>query len=1066
MSEENQGTKSRVELANERRRKKSEISQILQDLDRLQSIPAERKKRWIWELLQNARDEAPPIGSDVIVRLKKTELSFIHNGKAFDVDSLLAIITRTSTKPFSETDDDSPPTGKYGTGFVTSHILNRIVGLRADFKNDEGVRPFNFKIDRTPTTFDGLKAILEDGFTKVDEIDILSPAPATGETVFSYGLENTFDLAEESLVEFAANLPFTLFINRAKISSITIENEYSNKTITFKITEDPRFYENCGFVRVGSANSGIIYWLHDKMILAVPAIKVGIDYHLTQITDKARFYKEFPLIGTEFAHIPFFVQSENFLPPETRDGLRTAKSVEAIPDHIADTNRTELILFKDQALLFFQKLSDLNVKNLHLLTESGLPIENLPYTGTAWYIEFIQEPLRKYFLELPLLNTISGKKIALIDALIPAQFTAPEHNKCFYELASLFNKEKFPDEQTYLDWQHIVMQDSESWGANLIFTADMLAAEINLEKLLQEFIEFDKIALWLNNLITFFYSIHRQDLCESAAIYMGRDNHLRVRKELAFAESLNPQIIGIGDHLEQRISKQLLHSQIKHIDGVTLFDVKGCYDKLNKFIGDLDPSKETESYYSAVVQINTIFAENSGKLRESWYLLIKQLLPDLTPDRTVVNNMSDFNWPPAEKAAIRYVSWLIGQSRTIESFEQTYFQSERASTLEWLNKFMDVLFRTQEYEEFLAKYPVILMQDGNFKQLTTTIHAEPENAPYNDFYKNLYTAHSGLGDVKSLLIAREIKNERLISKPLLSITEPVDDVFKAANAEKDVEKGGSLNDLFHKLNTYKPSDNEDLQKLFLTFSLKRLQLYSRAFGPEVSSMLMKMTELNKTVEDIEDIINLNMSVAELAALKRASDLAGGAAKLLVLAQQIADNAADAAWRKKVGDAAEDAFKEAIAGIAAFYIDNPDNGFDFEILKPGTDLTYFLEIKSTVSSKENIQMSSKQGTTARDNANKYALCVLNRLHFDDKVTKDYFIEHARFLLTVGEIVTKHVNGMEGALAGIRTLNEAEVGSFLDSEGYSVFVGKGQWIRGITFNEFVDFLKVSYFKFNEE
>jgi len=1062
MSEENNNTKSRVEQANERRRKKSEISQILQDLDRLQSIAPERRKRWVWELLQNARDEAPAGGSEVIVRLTKTDFFFIHNGKPFDIDSLLAIITRTSTKPFSETEDDNPPTGKYGTGFVTSHIINRVVQLRGDFSNEEGVRSFNFKIDRTPTTFDGLKAILEDGFLKVDEIDILPASAPLGETIFSYGLENTFELAEESMVEFAANLPFALFINREKISSVTIDNKYSDTTTTFKINDDFPFNENCGFVKIGEADSGLIYWLHDKMILAVPAVKVGAEYQLTRITHKARYYKEFPLIGTELAHVPFFIQSENFLPPETRDGLRTAKSVEAIPDYVADANRTELILFKDQALLFFQRLSELNVKNLHLLTESGLPIEKLPYTGTAWYIEFIQRPLRNYFLELPLLNTISGKKIALNIALIPVQFIDQELNNRFYELASLFNEEQFPDGQTYLDWQHVVMQDSESWGSHLIFTADMLAAKIDLEILLKKFTEFDKVASWLNGLIEFFYAIQRQDLCESAAIYMGRDKTLRVRKELAFAESLNPQIISIGDHLEQQISKRLLHTQIKHIDGVPLFDVKGCYDKLNKFIGDLEPSKETESYYSAVIQVNTMFTENPAKLREGWYLLLKQLLPALTPDRTTVKDMTDFNWPPAEKAAIRYISWLIGQSGTIVNFEQAYFQNQRDSALEWLNKFIDVLFRNQEYEEFLAKYPVILMQDGTFKQLSINIHAEPEDALYNDFYKNLYTAHAGLGDVKSLLIAREIKNEKLNSKPLISITALVDEVFKAATAEKDVEKGGPLNDLFHKLNTYKPSDEEDFQKLFSTFNLKRLHLYSRAFGPEVSSMLMKMTELNKTVEDIEDIINLNMSAAELAVLKRASDLAGGTAKLLVLAQQLADNAADAAWRKEVGDAAEDAFKEAIAGIDAFYIDNPDNGFDFEILKLGTGLTYFLEIKSTVATKENIQMSSKQGRTARDNAHKYALCVLNRLQHDDDVTKDYFIEHARFLTTVGGIVKKHVDGMEGALTDIRTLNEAEVGSFLDSESYSVFVGKGKWNNGIKFQVFVDFLKDNYFK----
>ena len=1052
---------SRVKQANERRRKKSEISAILLDLERLQSIPAERKKRWIWELLQNARDEAPVHGSTVTVRLKENELQFIHNGNPFNIDSLLAIITRNSTKPFNDADDD-PPTGKNGTGFVTSNILNRVVRLESDFTNEDGIRAFEFEIDRTSSTFDDLKKVLETGFDKVDEIDLSPPSPARGDTVFTYKLNNTLELAKESIAEFAANLPFTLFINREKIVSVLIENEINKTSSFFNIVKDIPFDKNCGFVKIGNSDSGLLYWQLDKMTLAVPASQSGEEYELLRIKDKARVYKEFPLIGTELAHIPFFVQSEHFLPPETRDGLRTAKAVEAIPDQLADTNRAELIRFKDQALLFFQKLSSLKVKNLHLLTESGLPIERLPYTGTTWYAEKIQEPLRTYYLDVPLLQTIRGKMIPLKDALIPTQFTDLELNERFYELAAVFEKEQFPDKDTFRDWQHVITQDTNSWGATLIFTPEHLAAAVDLDVLTPAFEEADSVSDWLDGLIQFFYAIQRSDICDSAIIYMGRDNMLRARKELAFAETLNPQLIAVGDQLEQHISKQLLHSRIKHVEGVPLFDIKGCYDKLNKYIGDLEPSAETQARYPAILRIASMYADNMSKLRENWHLLLKQLLPDLTPEKIMVADMADFNWAPAEKASIRYVCWLIGQSGSFAIFKKTYFQENEETALEWLNKFIEVLYRTQEYEEFLGKYPVILMQNDRFKPLSEAVHAEPADALYGDFFKNLYTAYAGLGDVKSLLISRDIKNERLKDKPLSSITEPVDKAFLVASAEKDVEKGGSLNDLFHKLNTYKPADGEDFQKLFSTFNLKRLQLYARAFGPEVSSMLMKMTELNKTVDDIQDIIDLNMSAAELAILKQASELAGGPTKLLALAQQLADAAEDAAWRKTVGNAAEDAFKEAIKGIDAFYLENPDNGYDFEILRPGTDETYFLEIKSTVENKENIQMSSKQGRTARDNAHKYALCVLNRSRFDDEVTIDYFKENARFLTTVGGLVTTHVNGMEGSLTEIRKLKENEVGSSLDSEIYTVYVGKGQWTKGISFDAFIEFLKNNYFK----
>ena len=40
----------------EKQRSESEARSIIHDLDRLYTFPEERKTRWVWELLQNAKD--------------------------------------------------------------------------------------------------------------------------------------------------------------------------------------------------------------------------------------------------------------------------------------------------------------------------------------------------------------------------------------------------------------------------------------------------------------------------------------------------------------------------------------------------------------------------------------------------------------------------------------------------------------------------------------------------------------------------------------------------------------------------------------------------------------------------------------------------------------------------------------------------------------------------------------------------------------------------------------------------------------------------------------------------
>ena len=157
---------------------------------------------------------------------------------------------------------------------------------------------------------------------------------------------------------------------------------------------------------------------------------------------------------------------------------------------------------------------------------------------------------------------------------------------------------------------------------------------------------------------------------------------------------------------------------------------------------------------------------------------------------------------------------------------------------------------------------------------------------------------------------------------------------------------------------------------------------------------MAIHNSNKSSEEIEALFKLEMSAAELELLVQASLMAGGTSKLLSAAAEIQKEAQDAAWRKMVGDAAEDAFVEAMDEIKTFDLENPDRGYDFEIHFPGQE-PYYLEIKSTVQFKENVKMSGLQGRTARDNQTRYALCVLAREEHDTEVTKEYFINNAKF-----------------------------------------------------------------------
>jgi hypothetical protein len=83
--------------------------------------------RWIWELMQNARDAAIP-GSRLRIRvcITEKEVSFQHNGMAFNTDQAAHLIHQGSTKY-----EDDGQIGRFGTGFLSTHIISKVPRVAA-----------------------------------------------------------------------------------------------------------------------------------------------------------------------------------------------------------------------------------------------------------------------------------------------------------------------------------------------------------------------------------------------------------------------------------------------------------------------------------------------------------------------------------------------------------------------------------------------------------------------------------------------------------------------------------------------------------------------------------------------------------------------------------------------------------------------------------------------------------------------------------------------------------------------------------------------------------------------
>ena len=103
--------------------------------------------RWPIELLQNALDSGPRSGSTITVRLhsESSKLTFEHDGAPFTSEELAALLSGGSSKEF----ESEVTTGRFGTGFLVTHVLAEHTTLRGLLKVPRGCELFQLTLDRS-----------------------------------------------------------------------------------------------------------------------------------------------------------------------------------------------------------------------------------------------------------------------------------------------------------------------------------------------------------------------------------------------------------------------------------------------------------------------------------------------------------------------------------------------------------------------------------------------------------------------------------------------------------------------------------------------------------------------------------------------------------------------------------------------------------------------------------------------------------------------------------------------------------------------------------------------------
>lgn len=205
--------------------KKMYISNVINRLMELNSPKDTDRKRWIWELIQNAKDtisNSPDRDSvDIKINIDGDIVKFSHNGEPFTPDARFALLWK-----YSEDKENQESTGRFGTGFLTTHCLSKIVSIESDMYM-EGNKTCGFSVTMYRDGQVG-KELLE-GLEKMEKSEVYYEVPF-GWTTYTYhvntdsgrraielGIKNFHENIAQTMM-FCKELRFVELNNNGKIT--------------------------------------------------------------------------------------------------------------------------------------------------------------------------------------------------------------------------------------------------------------------------------------------------------------------------------------------------------------------------------------------------------------------------------------------------------------------------------------------------------------------------------------------------------------------------------------------------------------------------------------------------------------------------------------------------------------------------------------------------------------------------------------------------------------------------------------------------------------------------------
>ena len=536
---------------------------VFKHLDRIRDNRSVLGARWIWELIQNARDAAGRRGVRIRAHVSDTEFRFEHDGKPFESTEIAHLVYHGSTKV------DFKDIGQFGSGFLATHLLSKVVRVAGRLDDSRG---FDFVLDRTGGTAEELRKAMDRSWAAFEQsVEDARPVPdVTTSFVYNIAEPEARELVDAGLEELRRSGPlvlaFCLEITEIQVETSDAEwklqrdNREEGGIRTIRYVGEGR--ELSRFVAVAGAESECCAALQLR-----PA-ESGLEVDPAQET-AAKLFVLFPLVGSERLGLPATVNSRRFKPREDRDGIVAGDSVGAQENKrlLEDAVRHQEQLFEWCAQKKWAGAERMLAFDIGRLPDWA--------SSARWFRPLLTELVRKA-RETPLMRTPGGEWIEPQAAWLPTT-DDPAHRERLWTLMSSWEgaQARLPclDDlaswsRNLSGWQTLLGKSREDMDEALTITkVARLVADTRSVDGLEERLASGAGQSWLVSLLELALDAGETGLLDGHKLLPTQSGGLRRRPDIRRDEGISEELKDIAEAFGLEIRDELL-DQGAEIEGL------------------------------------------------------------------------------------------------------------------------------------------------------------------------------------------------------------------------------------------------------------------------------------------------------------------------------------------------------------------------------------------------------------------------------------------------------------------------------------------------------------------